>query len=77
MCSSTELIFNSRRISLLLFLSNFVYPAVLLRNLISLAVILVPYVKIGLARVIDFNLCVCFWTKGGLNICLMIPMALL
>jgi hypothetical protein len=63
MCSSSELIFNSRRISVFLFLSNFVYPAVLLRNFISLAVILVlsllqivqaslPYVKIGLATVL-------------------------
>jgi hypothetical protein len=63
MCSSTELIFNYRRISVFLFLSNFVYLAVLLRNFISLTVILVlsllqtvqaslPYVKIGLARVL-------------------------
>jgi hypothetical protein len=29
-CSSTELILNSRRISVFLFLSNFVYPAVLI-----------------------------------------------
>jgi hypothetical protein len=46
-----------------LFLSNFVYPAVLLRNFMSLAVILVmsllqivqpslPFVKIGLVRVL-------------------------
>jgi hypothetical protein len=40
-CSSTELIFNSRRISVFLFLSNFIYAAVLLKNFISLAVILV------------------------------------
>jgi hypothetical protein len=38
MCSSTELICNSWRISVFLFLSNFVYTAVLLRNLISLAI---------------------------------------
>jgi hypothetical protein len=63
MCSSTELIFNPRKIYMFLFLSNFVYPSVLLRNFISLAVILVLsllqivqasflYVKIGLARVL-------------------------
>jgi hypothetical protein len=40
MYSSTELIFNSRRISVFLFISNFVHPAVRLRNLILLAVIL-------------------------------------
>jgi hypothetical protein len=79
MCSSTELIFNSRRISVFLFLSNFVYPAVLLRNFISLAVIQVlsllqivqaslPYVKIGLAGVLQTSIRVCFWTKEGLNI---------
>jgi hypothetical protein len=61
-CSNTELIFNSRRNSVLFFLSNFVYPAVL-RNFISLTAILLlsllqtvqaslPYVKIGLARVL-------------------------
>jgi hypothetical protein len=79
MCYSTELIFNSRRISVFLFLSNFVYPTLLLRNFISLAVILVlsllqivqaslPYVKIGLARVLWILIHVCSWNKEGLNI---------
>jgi hypothetical protein len=62
-----------------LFLSNFVYSAVLLRNFISLAVILVlsllkivqsslPYVMIGLAIVLQISIHVSFWTKEGLNI---------
>jgi hypothetical protein len=61
-----------------LFLSNFVYAAVLLRNFISLAMILalsllqivqasLPYVKIDLARVLQILIRLCFWTKYGVD----------
>jgi hypothetical protein len=78
MCSSTEL-FSIPEESLYLYFYLILYILLFSKTSISLAVILVlsllrivqaslPYVKIGLATVLQTLIHVCFLTKEGLNV---------
>jgi hypothetical protein len=78
-----ELIFNSRRISVFVVLSNSVQPAVLLRNFISLAVIILVLSGIFLhhktlvvAWLVGYHFCSReFWPYGITVMCIVITVA--